>query len=511
MAKTRGEPVGRRGAPLLALALDRAAGAPLHRQLYAGVRDAVLAGRLAPGTRLPSTRTLAEELDCSRNTVVTAFEQLLSEGYLEGRHGSGTYVSSVLPDALLGVAARHRDSAVKQAGGRGLSARGRAIAGLERPRRRSGQAFLTGVPDVGEFPFDVWGRLLGRIWRRPPPELLYYRSAAGHLPLRHAIAETLRATRALVCTADQVLVTTGGQQAIDLVARLLLDPGDAVWLEEPGYLGLRGALVAAGAQLCPVPVDGEGLSVAAGRKIAPKARLVAVTPSHHYPLGTVMSLARRLALLDWARANDAWILEDDYDSEYRYAGRPLASLQGLDAGRGNDGGRVLYVGTFSKVLFPALRLGYLVVPPSLVEPLGRARESLDDRPSAVAQPALAQFIDDGHLAAHVRRMRRRYAARQAALLEAARRHLDGLLSLAPDEAGLHLVARLGPRLAGRMSDRAAAARAAAAGIAVTPLSDFYMDGALAADPANQGLMLGYAAVPENEIEPAVKRLAAALA
>jgi GntR family transcriptional regulator/MocR family aminotransferase len=517
-------------APLLDLALDpSAAGAALHRQLYDRVRDLVLSGRLAPGARLPSSRGLARDLGCGRNTVVAAYDQLFSEGYLEGRHGSGTYVSRVLPEERL--AAPRPAPAVPGRGSQGaagpgrLSAQGRALAALRTEAARGdggvpARAFTPGIPELGAFPFEVWGRLLGRAWRRPPESLARHGEAAGFRPLREAIARYLCGVRALRCDWTQVIVTSGAQQGLDLAARLLLDPGASAWIEEPGYLGLRGPLLAAQAQLVPLPVDRDGVSVAEGRRRAPAARLAVVTPSHQYPLGVTMSLARRLELLDWAREAGAWIVEDDYDSEFRYAGRPLAALQGLDADRAGDdgaggagrtsgGGRVIYLGTFSKILFPSLRLGYLVVPPGLAEPLTRARAALDDRPSMVAQPALAAFFEDGHFAAHVRRMRLRYGARRDCLLEAAKRHLDGLLELTPDAAGLHLVARLAPALAARMDDRQAAARAAAAGLATPALSSYYLNRDPDAPP-EQGLLLGYAAVSEPEIEAGIAALARAL-
>ena len=489
-------------APLLGLGLDRASGEPLHRQVYGQIRDAILSGRLAPHRRLPSTRALAAELGLSRNTVTLAFEQLLSEGYVEGRVGSGTYVAPVLPDALLSA----RGSGPKGAGGpapaapaaRRLSRRGETLAALLPPRAPAFPTFALGLPDLDAFPAEAWGRILGRFWRRPPRELFVARDPRGYPPLREAIAAYLRAVRALDCDAGQVMVTSGAQAGLDLAARVLLDRGDRVWVEEPGYRGLRAALLAAGAEPVPVPVDAEGLSVEIGRRLAPDARLAAVSPSHQFPLGVTMSLSRRLALLDWARAAGAWVLEDDYDSEYRYAGRPLAALQGLD-----QDGRVIYVGSFSKVMFPALRLGYLVLPPDLVDAFCRARAAVDDSPGIVAQPALAAFIAEGHFSAHVRRTRARYAARQQALVAAAQQRLSGLLRVAPSEAGMHLVAAIDPALP--QDDHAVARAAAAARVTVTPLSDHY---AAAAD--RRGLLLGYTGAGEAEIAAGVERLAAAL-
>ncbi|WP_282604858.1 PLP-dependent aminotransferase family protein [Pelagibius sp. Alg239-R121] len=494
--------------PLLALDLDRKSKMPLHRQLYDQIREAVLTGRLAPGARLPSSRTLASELGCSRNTAVTAFDQLLSEGYLAGQVGSGTYISHVLPEDLLSLSGAHRRGRQqdvpeqKVARRRGLSKRGEVLAAFPRGRRISTRAFAPGVPELDLFPFDVWARLLGRVWRRPSEALKRHGDHAGYEPLRRAIADYLRTARGLACDWRQILITSGAQQGLDLVARTLLDPGDPVWFENPGYTGLRGPLFAAGAEAVPLPVDEEGISVAAGRARSPQARMAIVAPSHQYPLGITMSLARRLELLAWAREADAWIVEDDYDSEYRYEGRPLSALQSLDDA---DNGRVVYLGSFSKVMFPSLRLGYIVVPEDLIEPMGCARGTLDDHPTAITQPALAAFISEGHFAAHVRRMRVLYAARQAVLLEAIRTDLEGLLDAQPDEAGLHIVAYLSKDLARRMSDQEAADRAAAAGLAVSPLSRYY-DG----KPDRCGLMLGYAAVPEDEIRLAVKKLARVL-
>ncbi len=496
---------GTSAAALVSLGLDRGAAEPMQRQLYDQIREAVLSGRLSPGARLPSTRALCRELKCSRNTVIGAFDQLLSEGYLEGRRGSGTFVSRVLPEELLSARRGGARPPAPRGGAPGVSARGRRLTEVLPGRGARHRAFTPGLPDLSCFPFDVWGRLMARVWRRPGAELPVHGAAGGDLRLRRAIAGYLRAVRAVDCEAGQVIVTTGAQQALDLAVRILLDPGDAAWIEEPGYPGLRGPLIANGARLVPVPVDGEGLSVTEGRRLAPAARLAVVSPSHQYPLGITMSLPRRLELLDWAREAGAWILEDDYDSEYRYAGRPLAALQGLEASAGSGAGRVLYVGSFSKVLFPSLRLGYLIVPAPLADAFMRARAAVDDHPSAIVQPVLARFIEEGHFAAHVRRTRALYAERQAALVKAATGRLGGLLEVAPDDAGMHLVARLGAELARRASDREVEARALEAGVTAPALAGYYLG-----EPATQGVMLGYAAVPEAEIAAAVDTLAAVL-
>jgi GntR family transcriptional regulator/MocR family aminotransferase len=498
-------------APLLQIALEsETPGAgPLYRQLYEAIRRAVLEGRLPPGTRLPPSRTLAKELGCSRNTVMTAYEQLHAEGYLEGRVGAGSFVSQVLPEALLNARPLPKEGGAQEPPTRPLSRRGELLAPLHRARERApgraDRAFLPGLADPDHFPFDVWSRLLARSWRRPPLRH-FLTAAAGGLPeLREALAEHLRRARDLDCEAAQLLITNGAQQAVSLAAQLLLNPGETVAMEEPGYPGLRGPLLAAGARIEPVPLDAEGLSVAALRERAPDARMLLVAPSHHYPLCTVMSLKRRLELLDWARECQAWIVEDDYDSEYRYAGRPLAALQALDSPARGGAGRVLYVGSFSKVLFPSLRLGYLVVPKDLAERFERGRAALDEHPSLIAQPALAAFLTEGHFAAHLRRMRQLYAARQRALLNAAEEELAGLLNLLQDEAGLHLVAQPSADLAARMSDREMEARAAERGILVRALSRYYQG-----TPARSGLLLGYAAVPEERMKSACRELAEAL-
>jgi GntR family transcriptional regulator/MocR family aminotransferase len=352
-----------------------------------------------------------------------------------------------------------------------------------------------GLPAVDHFPIDLWARLLARRVRMPTRSALGYDYAAGHPRLCEAIAQYLGAARGVVCRPEQVIVVAGAQAGLDLACRLLLDPGDAAWIEEPGYVGARGALLGASATLVPVPVDDEGLDVAAGARRAPRARLAYTSPSHQLPLGVTTSLARRLQLLDWATRAGAWILEDDYDSEYRYGGRPIAAMQGIDAT-----GRVIYVGTFSKTLFPALRVGYLVVPPSLVEPFGVAMRHTGHSAPVAVQAALADFIADGYFAAHVRRMRVLYATRQARLVRAARKHLVDV-DLRPAEAGMHLVAEL-PADA---DDVAIAVRALEAGVSVRTLSSHYLE-----RPLRRGLLLGYAGVGEREIDRGVEQLAPVL-
>ena len=485
--------------PVLPLAFDRQHGDPLYRQLYDQLRELILDGRLPPGTRLPSSRVVVADHGVSRNTVVGAYDQLPAEGYVSGAVGSGTFVSAVLPEDLLSP----RAAIVSTDAGKATaepSSRGRRLADLAPIRDRRQRAFLSGVPDLEQFPFDQWARLLNLAWRRPARDLLAGVGPGGYAPLRAAIASYLWTARAVRCEPDQVIVVAGVQQGIALAAQVLLEDGDRAWVEDPCYPGIKGALAGAGVRTTAVAVDGEGLDVAEGERLQASARFVCVTPSHHYPLGVTMSLARRLELLNWAERHDAWILEDDYDSEFRYAGRPLASLQGLDRS-----GRVIYAGSFSKVMFPSLRLGYLVVPPALVEVFRRARAALDDHPPSVAQPALARFIGDGLFAAHVRRMRRLYAARQQALLDAAGRHLAGLLDVPADHAGLHLVAWLDDDVRSRMTDRQASARAGEIGVTTQPLTAF-------SERANMrhGLVLGYAAIPEDEIDADARRLAEAL-
>jgi GntR family transcriptional regulator/MocR family aminotransferase len=479
--------------------LDSAAPTPLFRQLYDGLRRSILDGTLASGMRLPATRGLAGDLGVSRNTVLNAYEQLLAEGYLEGKIGSGTYVSCTLPEDMIQVCGGGEPERPRPRKRRTLSRRGELLARTSSSVSRFGgvpQPFRPGIPALDAFPFETWMRLVARHHRRPGPALLGYDHAAGHAPLRAAIAAHLGPARAVRCDPDQVIVTTGSQQGLDLIARLLLDPGDTAWVEDPGYPGARAALAGSGVELVPVPVDAEGLDVAAGAARCPDARLAYVTPSHQYPLGVTMSLCRRLALLEWAGRADAWLVEDDYDSEFRYAGRPLAALQGLDRG-----GRVIYLGTFGKPLFPSLRLGYLVVPPDLVDAFVAARAVIDRQAPSLTQAVVADFINEGHFLRHIRRMRTLYRERQETLLRAARRELEGLLEVGPCETGMHLVSWL-PQ--GR-DDVQASKAAARAGVEVPPLSAYCSERC-----RRGGLLLGYAGWEPRQIRDAVRRLGASL-
>jgi GntR family transcriptional regulator/MocR family aminotransferase len=478
------------------LAVDRTAGEPLHRQLYFAIRQAILAGRLRPGARLPATRTLAHELGISRNTVLVAFEQLHAEGYVDGRVGAGSFVSRHLPEAMPDPRAEEATAEPCGVPARGPARRGAELAALGAARPRAPRPFSPGLPELERFPFDDWARLLARRWRRPKRAFLVGGAPAGYLPLRQAIADHLAGARAVVGTAEQVIVVSGTQQALDLAARVLLDPGDAVWVEEPGYPPTAAVLTAAGARLVPVPVDGEGLSVVAGRAAEPAARLACVSPSHQYPLGVTMRLERRLELLAWARSADGFVFEDDYDSEFRYAGRPLAALQGLDRD-----GRVIYVGTLSKVMFPGLRIGYMVVPQHLIDAFLALRSLVDAHPPSVAQAALVDFIGEGHLAAHVRRMRVLYAERQAALIRLTHERLGARLQLSPSDAGMHLLGRV----ASGVDDTAIARAAARRGVDVAPLSALYRE-----VPRGRGLLLGYAGVAEAEMASGLDRVAEAM-
>ena len=498
-------------APSLLVTLDASRDDPLHHQVYADIRDAILSGRLAARSQLPSTRLLASELRISRTTVSLAFDQLRAEGFLEARERGGTFVATTIPDRVLS-SGPHTPSRASPQRSRAASSvsspsrRGAALASLTTPAMsfsgREPRAFRTGVPALDVFPHSVWGQIAARLWRRAPRALLGYGVPNGYGPLRRAIANYLEVSRGARCTSEQVIVVGGSQEALYLAAQLLIEPGDTAWIENPGYPGARNALSAAGARLVGVPLDGEGLDLAHGLRVAPNARIAYITPSHQYPLGVTMTIGRRLALLQWARDAGAWILEDDYDSEFRYTSRPLPSLQGLDAGGGEADTRVIYIGSFSKTLFPSLRIGFLVVPSALVDAFAAARAVIDRQSPTVDQAVLAEFIDQGHFVRHLRRMRALYAERQDALLRGIR---DGPLvehiETGPSDAGMHLVGWLRHH----RDDGRASTSALEAGIETQPLS------AMALGQVRRGaLLLGYAAYAPSTLVRSSEKLAVAL-
>lgn len=491
------------------LALEpRQQGVPLQRWLYESLRAAILGGSLAPGARLPSTRDLAARANVSRGTVLSVFAQLEAEGYLTGAVGRGSFVTRELPDRRIdstpkrpvaSAPGKHNASNAPNVPPISLSTRGRllarspfALGGRGAPAR----AFRASQPDLDAFPFDLWTRIAARRARRTRRDLLGDGAAPGYLPLREAIADYVGVSRGIACTAAHVAILGSVQQAIDLAARLVLDPGDVAWVEDPGYPGARTVLEAAGARVRGVPVDAHGLDVAWAREHAPGARFAYVTAGRQAPLGPALSLERRLALLDWARGAGAVIVEDDYDSEYRFADNPLAALKSLDAA-----GHVIYCGTFSKLLFPALRIAYAIVPDTLVDPFAAAWSLTARHVPLDPQSVLHAFIDEGHFGRHVRRMRMLYGERAQALEAAARRHLAGVLHVPRLSAGLDAPAFFAPGT----DDVEMARRAARAGLETRPLSFYAVE-----RPAPPGLVLGFASIDSAAIEQGVTTLARAL-
>jgi GntR family transcriptional regulator/MocR family aminotransferase len=487
--------------------LDENAAAPLYKQLYERLRGSILAGQLEAGTRLPSTRVLASSLGVSRTTTALAYELLQMEGYIESRVGDGTRVARLQPEQLLQGSRNAQDLGATDTLGTPpavLARRGQLLIDTPYPEefygyegRRGTRLFLVGQPDMTYFPYEIWARLLARHARQSLQAVSLYQHVQGYGPLRQAIATHIGVTRGVHCSPEQIILTTGAQGALDLVARVLLDPGDTAWIEDPGYSGARGALLAAGAKLVTVPIDEEGLDVDAGRQLCPEARLTIVTPSHQFPTGVTMSLSRRLALLEWSREAQGWIVEDDYDSEYRFSGRPLEALQGLDRA-----GRVLYIGTFSKVLFPSLRLGYLVAPPELLDGLIAAHRLIAVHLPLLEQMALADFMAEGYFVRHLRRMCLLYKERRNALVDALTQELGNKLEFVTvPEAGMHLVVWL----PSGMSGQAAAQRAAAYGLHILPISQFSLRSL-----QRDGLVLGFASASPQELRAGTQTLALAL-
>ncbi len=463
---------------------------PLKLQVYEALRQAILENRLAAGTRLPATRALADELGVGRNTVMRAYEQLLAEGYVEGKVGSGTYVAETLQDSPSG---EHRPPPVSTRPGRPrLSRRGDWIASHAAASSIQHGAFMPGIPDVELFPHKLWRRLVDRYLRAEHSRLLQY-AAGGYGPLRVVLAQYLRVTRFVPCDPRQVIIVNGSHQALDLCARMLADIDDTVWIEEPGYWGARHVFHSNGLQIRAIKVDEAGIAPDAADWVQPP-RLIFVSPSCQYPTGAVLTLPRRRALLEGAQAHGAWVIEDDYDNELRYHKQPLASLYGL---AGSDS--VIYIGTFSKVMFPGLRLAYLVVPPALVDAFSVGNAELYREGRLVEQAALAEFISEGHLASHIRKMRMVYAERQSVLRERLESRLGDQVVLSGGQAGIHLLYRL----PAGVDDERLAREAMAAGVIIRPLSLYYHE------PSNRqsGMMLGYAGVKTERIRRAADSLA----
>jgi GntR family transcriptional regulator/MocR family aminotransferase len=476
--------------------IDARSRAGLQQQIYSSIRRAILDGVLRSGTRLPSSRALAGDLEVSRTTTLLAYDQLQAEGYLSPRHGSGTFVANEVPDDRLRlVLPRRRPRPAHPP----LSQRGTALAATPPPASRlagPSRAFRLGVPALDLFPVRLWSQLSARRLRNVTVAQLDYGDAIGLPQLREAIAHHVEVARGTRCTAAQVVVVAGAQRGIELICQLLLDVGDTAWLEEPGYPGARNALIGAGAHVVPVRIDQEGLDVEAGWQQAPGARLAYVTPSHQFPGGVQMSLRRRLALLKWASSARAWVIEDDYDSEFRYGTRPIPCLHGLDAG-----GRVIYVGSFSKSLFPALRLGFLVVPDDLVSKVHDVRRASDVHPPAIDQAVLADLIEGGHYERHLRRMRAAYRERLDALTEGIDRHCGGVAKLRPVRTGLHAVADfIGVHAADVVRE------CTARGVEVNPLSAYFMS---RQKPPN-AIALGFASVRPDAITSGTEKMAEAI-
>ena len=484
------------GALLTALQVEPEVGTPLTIQLAGSLRSLILSGDLRPGDRLPSTRTLAEDIGVSRTTVVNVYDQLVTEGIIESRVGAGAFVTKALelrrPIKLRPSKTRNKDPGLRPRLAN-LSADASQQYSPRLPHPDHPLPFTTGIPAFDAFPMAQWARLSAEVLRQPRDDILRYPDSTGVLELRQAVAMHLRANRGITCSPDEVFIFNGAQDAFNRIGQTLLDPGDTVWFENPGTIGARNSLITCGVSLVPVPLDDEGIKVEEGWRLAPDFRMAFVTPAHQHPVGITMSLRRRFELLRAAERAGAWIVEDDYVGEFHYSGRPPPTLKSVD-----ESGRVIYVGSFSKSLFPALRLGYLVAPPKLVDIFQRIVGATVQGAPTHLQCVVARFIQEGHFAAHIRRMRKLYAERKEALLDAASRHLDGMLTVRPTDTGFQTDATLAPEF-----DEVDVARLAAQRqIVVTPISRFCVV------PASQrGLILGFSAIPPAAIEAGVEALA----
>lgn len=472
--------------------LDRSTASSLYRQLYEQLRAAILNGQLTAGTHIPATRAMAGQLGVARNTVLAAVEQLAAEGFLEAKQGSGTVVSARLAPELTRAARVWPERLSRLPA---LSRSGNALASLRRDTEigEAPRPFMPGIPDLDAFPRDIWGRLLRRASQKLDPASAAYGATAGVEPFRRVLCEHLREARGVTAEPEQIIIASSAQAALDLLARGLSGAGDTVWIEDPGYLGARAAFMGAGATIIPVPVDRHGLDPSAGTA---RPKLIYVTPSHQYPTGRLMPLARRLELLECAERHDACIIEDDYDSEFQFQGRPVAALQGLDRS-----GRVLYVGTFSKILLPGIRVGYAVVPEGLAKPLAAMQRNTGQVVASSVQFALADFIAEGHLRAHVRRMCALYEERQSILLQALNRHFGDQVCVEAPAGGMQFITTFNKRF----DDVEAAQKLGEAGIVARPVSQYYLGG-----NKRQGFLTGFAGYSETAINRAVEKMAKVL-
>jgi GntR family transcriptional regulator/MocR family aminotransferase len=481
-----------RWADFLDLAVDTSSDTPLLRQVYQLLRGAILSHALTPGSRLPSTRQLADRLGVSRTSVLSAYDQLLAEGYVEGRTGSGTYVAKDIPQPPIAPAVLKTPGS--KSAGRRLSSAGTRFRKLAQNLSPPEHVpFSPGCCSVDAIMIASWRRVGSRQMKTLEKVNLHYADPIGELSLRIEVAQYLRAARAVRCEPEQVIIVSGAQQALDLSLRALVNTGDSVWIEDPGYLGARAVMRAIGAKLIPVPVDESGLVVSAGIAAEANARAAYITPSHQHPTGAVMSMRRRLELLAWARDHDAWIIEDDYDSEFRYVGRPLAALQGID-----DHARVIYVGTLSKMLFPGVRIGFAVVPRDLVDVFTGAKFVTDRQPPSLQQAMVADFMHSGFLTSHIRRMRLHYRQARDAVVNAISQHMGDLVEVEVPECGIQLIVRFKDDI----SDVEVADKARAKGIVVQPVSSLHLNA-----PARQGLLLGYSGFDLRKLRSVSRQLA----
>ncbi|HCP54613.1 MULTISPECIES: PLP-dependent aminotransferase family protein [Pseudomonas] len=487
------------GLLLSGVELDRTSTTPLYRQLYLQIRKQILTGRLQGGTRLPSTRTLSKELELSRITILNAFDQLTAEGFLASRSGAGTYVDSEWDSrAIAENGIQQQPPRLSTMSQSLLSMRSNHFQGISYAdwNPASPTSFLPSHSTYESFPQNTWKRLMNRHLQKPSKAMLGYGELQGLQELRKAIADYVFDSRGIDCTSEQVVIVSGAQQAFNLLGMLLLNPQDTVWMEDPGHIAARIAFQAHGCQIVPLRIDAQGIDIEQGLRECPDARLVFTTPSRQHPLGTTLSYTRRLELIDWAARNHSWIIEDDCDSEFRYSGRPLPALCAMD-----QWDRVIYVGTFSKVLYPSLRLGYVILPPALVEPMCTIRAVMDRSPPTLLQAVTADFMREGHFLGHIRRMRTLYQARQEALLEQLQKNLGDFITVAPVDAGMHLIAWLPPSL----NADTVAKELSLHNIHTYALSDYCLQPYL--PPA---LLIGFAGVPQDQAEERVAALVLAL-